>query len=308
MKFTLCLIIGLGISILQTTYVHAQELNCAVQVLAPQIQNSADKKIFQTLQQSIFEFVNNRKWTNDVVKQDERIECSIIITVTERSLNDFKGSIQVQARRPIYKSAYNSLLLNVLDKNLSFTYVEYQPLEFSETTNLSNLTSILSYYVYVILGTDYDSYALEGGSDYFQKAQTIVANAQSGNDRGWKSSEDDQNRYWIVENILNSTFKPLRDCMYQYHRLGFDIMVDELEAGRAIVLKSLLQLNKVHDRRPGTYSMQLFFLAKADEIVNLFTLAEPAEKTKLLELLNDIDPANTVKYNKITENVSPGNE
>jgi hypothetical protein len=280
----------------------AQELNCTVQVLSPQFQNSSDKKIFQTLQQSIFEFMNNRKWTNDVFQQQERIECSVVITVTEKpSADEFKASIQVQARRPVFKSSYNSLVLNVLDKDFAFKYIEYQPLEFSESSYISNLTSVLAYYAYIIIGTDYDSFSLEGGSPYFQKAQTIVSNAQTASDKGWKSFESSQNRYWIVENILNSTFKPMRECMYKYHRLGFDAMAEDVASGRAAVLQALLLLKAVHESKPSSYSMQLFFLAKADEVVNLFSLADPAEKTKVMELLNEIDPANTTKYNRIME-------
>jgi len=286
----------------------AQELNCSVQVLlqlqkgSAQQESSADKKILQTLQQSIFEFMNNRKWTNDVIQQDERIECSVVISVTDKGAADeFRGTIQVQARRPVYKASYNSLVLNVLDKNFAFKYIEYQPLEFSESTYLTNLTSVLAYYAYIIIGTDYDSFSMEGGSPYFQKAQTIVSNAQSTNESGWKSFEDNNNRYWIVENIQNFTFKPMRECMYKYHRLGFDAMADDLAAGRAAVLQSLLLLKKVHEIKPSSYSMQLFFLAKADEIVNLFSLAEPAERTKVMELLNEVDPANSAKYGKMTE-------
>ncbi len=287
---------------LLATSLFSQELNCAVQVISPQLQTSADKKIFQTLQQAIYEFMNNRKWTNDVFQQDERIECSIVITITEKpSIDQFKGSIQVQARRPIYKSSYNSLILNVLDKNLAFNYVEYQPLEFSESTFINNLTSMMSYYAYLIIGTDYDSYSLEGGSPYFQKAQTIVSNAQNAAEKGWKSFEDNQNRYWIVENMLNATFKPMRECMYKYHRLGFDAMSADLTSGRAAVLQSLEILKKVHEIKPTSYTMQLFFLAKSDEVVNLFTLAEPGEKTRVMELLNTIDPANNTKYNKINQ-------
>ena len=280
----------------------SQELNCSIQILAPQLQNPADKKILETLKASIYEFMNNRKWTNDVFKQEEKIECSILITISEKpSTDQFKGTMQVQVRRPIYKSSYNSLLMNVVDKNISFTYVEYQPLEFSESAFISNLTSLLAYYSYLIIATDYDSYSMEGGTPYYQKAQNIVSNAQSGADPGWKSSEDTRNRYWIVENLLNSTFQPMRECIYKYHRLGFDVMSDDLAGGRAVVSQSLLLLKKIHDSKPLSYNMQLFFLAKTDEIINLFKPAEPAEKTKVVELLNTIDPGNTTKYNKINE-------
>jgi hypothetical protein len=296
---------------LMPLHLFSQELNCSVQVLlqlqkaSAQQETSADKKILQTLQQSVFEFMNNRKWTNDVFQQDERIECSVVISITEKpSADEFVGTIQVQARRPIYKSSFNSLLLNVVDKKISFKYIEYQPLEFSENSFMSNLSSVLAYYSYLIIGADYDSFSLEGGSPYFQKAQTIVSNAQSASEKGWKSSEDNQNRYWIVENILNSTFKPMRECVYKYHRLGFDAMSEDVNGGRSVVLQSLELLRKVHEYKPSSYNMQLFFLAKADEIINLFSQADPAEKSKVVELLNEIDPANTIKYNKINQDVN----
>ena len=280
----------------------SQELNCSVQVLSVQPQNSTDKKISQTLQQSIFEFMNNRKWTNDVFQLDERIECTIIISITDKpSTEEFKCNMQIQARRPIYKSSYNSLILNILDKNISFKYVEYQPLEFSDNSFMSNLTSLLGYYAYMIIGTDYDSFSKEGGNPYFQKAQTIVSNAQNTSDKGWKSYEDNQNRYWIIENLLNATFKPLRECFYMYHKNGFDVMSEDLVGGRSKVLQSIQLLMKIHETKPGSYSLLLFFLAKADEIVNLYSLADAQEKTKVVELLKQIDPANNIKYNKITQ-------
>ena len=282
---------------------HSQELNCSVQVLSPAFQTSTDKKIFTTLQQQIYEFINNRKWTNDVFQQDERIECSLIFSITDKPSSDqYKGTLQVQVRRPIYKSSYNSLLVNILDKNLDFRYVEYQPMEYVENTFTSNLTSMLAYYANVIIGMDYDSFSLEGGTPYFQKAQTIVSNAQSTSEVGWKFNESSsQNRYWIVENLLNSTFKPLRECVYKYHRTGFDAMSQDLATGRAVVLSSLQLLKKVYDSKPNSYSLTLFFLAKADEIVNLFTPAELEEKTKVLALVNEIDPANNTKYSKINQ-------
>lgn len=280
----------------------SQELNCSVQVLSPQFQTTADKKIFETLQQSIFEFMNNRKWTNDVFQQDERIECSIVMTITEKpSIDIFKGNIQVQARRPVYKSSYNTLLFNYVDNDLSFHYIEYEPLEFVESAFTSNLTSLLAYYAYLVIGLDYDTFSLEGGTEFFQKAQTIVSNAQNASESGWKSFENTRNRYWIVENMLNSTFNALRECAYKYHRQGFDLMAEDAATGRANVLTALEVLQKVHENKPLSFNMQLFFLAKADEIVNLFSSAEPTEKTKVMALLNEIDPANASKYNKINQ-------
>ena len=256
----------------------AQELNCTVQILAPQLQNPADKKILETLKQSVFEFMNNRKWTNDVFKQEERIECSMVITISDKKTDNFSGTMLVQVRRPVYKSSYNSLIMNVLDKNVAFTYVEYQPLEFSESSFISNLTSVLAYYANMIIATDYDSFSMEGGTPYYQKAQNIVSNSQSAAEPGWKSSESStQNRYWLIENILNSTFKPMRECVYKYHRSGLDAMAEDVTSGRAAILQALLLLKKVHDMKPSSYNMQVFFLAKVDEVVNLFSQAEPAE-------------------------------
>jgi hypothetical protein len=281
----------------------SQELNCSIQVVSPQLNNTTDKRIFNTLQQSIYEFMNNRKWTNDVFQPDERIECSLVISVTERSgTDDFIATFQIQARRPIHKSSYKSIALNVVDKKQVFKYVEYQPIEFSDNVFASNLSSMLAYYAYIIIGNDYDTYSLEGGTPYYQKAQAIVMNAQNTSEPGWKAADDNHNRYWIVDNLLNSAYSPLRECIYNYHRLAFDAMAENTDAARAKVLSSLLLLKKVFDVKPGSYSLTLFFLAKSDEIVNLFSNAPMEEKNKVVELLGQIDPANTIKYNRIIEN------
>jgi hypothetical protein len=286
-----------------SSFVIAQELNCSVQVVSPALQASADKQILQTLQQAIYEFMNTKKWTNDVFAQDERIECSIVITVTSRPATDqFVATMQVQSRRPIFKTSYNSLLFNYNDQNVTFSYTQSQPFEYTDNTYTSNLTSILAFYAYYIIGLDYDSYSLEGGTPCFQKAQQVITNAQNSPEKGWKSFEDTRNRYWLVENILNNTFKPLRECIYKYHRLGFDVMSEDLNSGRTAVMQSLDLAKNVFDAKPGSFNMQIFFLSKADELVNLFSqLEQPSDKQKMVDLLNQIDPANTTKYNKILQ-------
>ncbi|MBI4946438.1 MAG: DUF4835 family protein [Bacteroidetes bacterium] len=282
--------------------ISAQELNCTVQVVAPALQASADKQILQTLQQTIYEFMNQKKWTNDVFAQDERIECSIVITVTSRpSSEQFVASLQVQSRRPIFKTSYNSLLFNYIDQNCFFNYTPSQPFEYNDNTYTSNLTSILSFYAYYIIGLDYDSYSLEGGTFYFQKAQQVVTNAQVSPEKGWQSSQDTRNRYWLSENILNNTFKPLRECIYKYHRLGFDVMAEDLNSGRTAVMQSMDLAKQVFDNKPNAFNLQMFFLAKADELVNLFSQLEPTDKQKMVDLLNQIDPGNTTKYNKTSQ-------
>lgn len=280
----------------------AQELNCAVQVLSPQIQGTTEKRIFETLQTSVFEFMNNTKWTKDVFQLDERIECSITITISEKlSVDEFRGTIQIQSRRPVFKSSYNSTLFNWSDNDFQFKYLEYQAMDFSETVHMSNLTSVLAYYAYVIIGLDYDSFALNGGTPFFQKAQTIVNNASNAPEKGWKGFEGTKNRYWLIENMMNPIFAPLRECMYVYHRTGLDVLVSDKDGARNTIAESIKLLQRVHRDRPGSFNLQLFFNAKSDELVNLFSISYPDEKSKVVNTLAEIDPANANKYQKILQ-------
>jgi hypothetical protein len=277
----------------------SQELNCKVQVLSQQIVGT-DKRVFEALQSAIFEFINNKKWTTDAFKNNERIDCSILINITERpAIDQFKGTFQIQARRPVFKSSYNTVLLNNNDNDFQFTYLENQPLEFTENTHLSNLTSVLAFYAYFVIGLDYDSFSLNGGTPYFQKALSVVNTAQSSSDIGWKAFDGNKNRYWLVNNMLDASFIPLRECMYKYHRLGLDIMTDNQEGGREAISESIEELKKVHEIKPLSFSVQVFFNAKADEIINIYSNATNDEKTKIITLLNEIDPTNSNKYQKI---------
>ena len=280
----------------------AQELNCKVQVLSQQIQGT-DKRVFTTLQTAIFEFMNNKKWTTDAFKLDERIDCSILINVTERpSTDQFIATIQVQSRRPVFKSSYNSVLLNYNDNDFQFSYLENQPLEFNENQFTTNLTSVLGFYAYMIIGMDYDTFSPDGGTNYLQKAQNVVNNAQSASESGWRAFESNKNRYWLITNMLDAPFINIRSCMYSYHRKGLDEMVTNKEGGRANLLEALESLRKVHQARPLSFAMQVFFNAKSDEIINIFSGAFADEKSKVMTLLNDIDPTNSNKYQKIMAN------
>lgn len=266
-----------------------------------QIQGS-DKSIFEAMQKAIFEFMNNRKWTNHVYKNAERIECSIFINITEQvSTNQFKATIQVQSSRTIYKTSYQSTLLNHLDKDFEFKFNEFDPLEYSENSFLNNLTSVLAYYANICIAMDYDSFSLLGGTKYLQKAQAIVGNAQGAQEPGWKAFEGERNRYWLVENFLHKNYAPLRECIYRYHRKGFDIMAENTNKGREEVYSSLLLLDRVYERKPGSFQLQVFFNAKSNEIVELFSEGLPKEKTGITNLLTKIDPNNLSKYNKIAE-------
>jgi thermostable 8-oxoguanine DNA glycosylase len=286
-----------------TAAITAQELNCQVQLLAPQIQGTTEKKVLETFRQAVYEFMNNTKWTKDQYKPEERIECSLIINVNDKVSNDeYDATLQVQSNRPIYKTSYKSLVFNYKDPDFRFKYIEFQPLEFSETTYLSGLTSILSFYAYMIIGIDYDTYSLEGGTPYFLKAQNMVSNAQNAAEKGWKAFENVKNRYWLVENTLNQTYKPLREFNYKYHRLGFDEMSKNVANARATILQTLNLLSKVYQEKPGSYFLQTLLFAKSDELISLFTQAQPDEKAKAYNILTEVDNPNSNKYQKITAN------
>ena len=277
----------------------SQELNCTVQVLSNQIQSS-DKRVFQTLRNAIYEFMNNRKWTNDVFSNEERIDCSVLLNITKwDKASDFSGTIQIQMRRTIYNSSYDSKLINLVDKNFHFNYIEHDPLEFSEGAYITNLTSILAFYAYIIIGLDYDSYSLLGGTPYIQKAQNIVTNALGSDEVGWNSFEGKKNRYYLADDLLNQMYRPLRHCYYSYHRLGLDKMSEDVNASRAAITEGLLALEEIHQRQQGSYLLQIFFDTKGDEIVNIYKEANDAEKTQMVRLLSKIDPGHTQKYVKI---------
>ena len=279
-----------------------QELNCSVTVNSTQI-SGTDKKVYETMQKAFFEYLNNTKWTNDIFKTEERIECSMLINITERpSVDQLVASMQLQIRRPIYKTSYSSNLLNYSDNDFTFKYVEFQPIVFAENTFTDNLSSMLAFYAYMIIGMDYDSFSPLGGQPYFVKAQTIVNNAQSASEKGWKSFDGDKNRYWFNENIMNANFKQIRQTVYKYHRLGLDVMSSKMEDGRKAIAESLQDLKITYDITPNSYLMHLFLNGKADEIVNIFTPAFPEQKAKLVSTLNLIDPGNSTKYGKILGN------
>ena len=281
--------------------IKAQELNCNVQINSSQVQGS-DKSVFDAMQKSIYEFVNAKKWTNNVYKNNERIECTFMLNITEQvSTNQFKATIQVQSRRPIFNTSYFSTTFNHIDKELDFKFNEFDPLDYTETAFTSNLTSVLAFYANIIIALDYDSFSKKGGTKYFQKAQAIVSTAQGAQQTGWKAFESDKNRYWIAENFLHNDYSDLRTCFYQYHRIGFDMMAKNVEVGRAGVLRSLKLLEPVFDRKPGNIQLQMFFNAKSNEIVDLFVEALSKEKNEVTNLLSKIDATNLSKYEKITK-------
>ena len=297
----------LSLAIIFSAYISlsAQELNCNVQIVTQQIQGT-NKKIFQTLQAAIYEFVNNRSWTNNVHSYSELIECNILINFTKQlSSDEFKGTIQVQSRRPVFNTTYNATMFNFVDNNFHIRYVEFEPLEFNETSHLSNLTSILAYYVYIIIGIDNDSFSFEGGTQYFEIAEAIVLNAQNTPQAGWKPYEGsgNKNRYWLIKNILDREYSPVRGFLYRYHRLGLDKLESSTNEARTEIIESLRLLQEVYRKKPDPYLflLQIIFDAKADEFVNIFSESFTDEKTRVLRILKEINPSNSRKYEKINK-------
>ena len=274
----------------------AQELNCTVKVIAPQIAN-VEASVFDSMEDGIREFMNGRRWTNDNYDFDELIECTMQITISEAiGTTRFSGSIQVQSNRPVYNSDYKTPMLLVIDGDFEFDWINGTSILFNPGQHRDNLSSTLAFYAYMILGMDYDSFGLEAGSDYFLKAQTIVANAQNSGGKGWRASQGKQNRYWLVENLLSQTFRPVRVCMYNYHRRGFDLLESDLEGARLNIADALIEMRSTNRIRPGSYNLQVFFLAKSDEIIKLFKPAPEAERVRLLPVLKQMDPGNISKY------------
>lgn len=290
------------LSFLSAQLLIGQELTCQVNVNAKQIEGS-EKVMFQDMQKAIFQLVNSRKWTNDEFESHERIECSILINLTERiGTNQFRGNIQVQASRPVFNTTYKTSILNVRDEDFLITFNQFEPLQYNESSSNTELVSILGFYIYMILGYNYDSFSLEGGTPNFQQAQRIVNFAQSSPEIGWKAFEDKNNRYWLVENALSARFKPLRKTYYQMHRQGFDILQQNIEKGRRTITQSLKDLKPIHNVAPSSYNLQVFFLAKKQEILNLYSEAESKDRLELAELLITIDPGNSNSYEKLRKN------
>jgi hypothetical protein len=289
------LVISLFISNAST----AQEINANVQVQAPQIAN-IDKRIFETMSTSIREFLNNTKWTNDQYKTQEKIECTFLITINKAISNsEFEGTIQVESNRPVYKSTYSTSVFNTNDKDLAFKYVENQPFEFNDNTFSNNLTSVVAFYAYMVLGYDYDSFSMNGGLPYFQKAQNVVNTAANSGSKGWKAVDDTKNRYWLVENMLNTAYKPMHEANYKYHIKGIDILQNNPEQARKNMTSAIELYRDVAKNFPTLFAMQQFFIAKRSEIINVYTQATDDEKTKIMELLGACDPANGNKYQVI---------
>lgn len=283
-----------------TNIVAAQELKCDIRINSSQVAGT-DKTVFENLQTAMYEFINNTKWTNINFKTNEKIECSIAITIKERDASSFTGELNMALRRPCYKATYTTPMLNYVDQKFTFEYTDGQPLDFSLNTHMSDLTSTLAFYVYMFLGLDFDSFSLNGGTPFFEAAQQIVNNAQSSSQPGWKAFDGNKNRYWMVENMTNNSYAPLHQFLYEYHRLGLDVMSEKPDEGRAAILKSLTYLQNVHTSYPTCFFLQLIVEAKRDEIINVFSQGSQQEKTQAAKIMKEIDPSKASNYDAILQ-------
>jgi hypothetical protein len=298
------------ILILGVLFAHAcsgQELQAKFSIVASKVSSGVDKKIFQTLQTAVSNFLNNRKWTNDNYQPQEKIKCSFLFTIDEYAGNNvFKGTLTVQAARPIYNTSYESPIINVQDPSVQFRYVEFQSLDYNENRiqgsdpMASNLTAILAYYVNIILGMDYDSFSPRGGDPYFQKALYVVNNAPEGGDIiGWKTFEGLRNRHKLIQGFTDSRFNLIHDAIYAYYRGGFDKFYENETDGRNSVLNALNYLNTVNTENPGSMVIQFFFQGKSNELIKMFSNAQTDAKTRAKDFLVKLDMTNASAYKEL---------
>jgi len=296
----LLLIVCLAVSLASA----GQELQSRVNIIANKVSSQVDRKIFQTLQGSLTNFINSCKWTSDVFGPSEKIQCSFLISIDQDLGNNvFKGKLTVQAARPVFNTTYDSPLINFQDDNVVFKYIEFQPVEFNENRVqgndplVANLTAIIAFYINIILGLDYDSYALRGGDLYFQRAWNIVNNAPGGRDiAGWKSFDGLRNRYWLAENMNNNRFALVHDAVYAYYRNGLDLFFENEEAGRAGMLNALNYLNTVNTENLNSMIVPFLFQGKANELVKVFSKGSPEQRSRARELLTKMDITNISLY------------
>ncbi|MDR1698608.1 MAG: DUF4835 family protein [Prevotellaceae bacterium] len=277
----------------------AQELNCRVSVNSSKLQGT-NTQVFETLEKALTEFMSERRWTEYQYTPEERIDCSIMITVDEMpNDNTFGASLQIQARRPVFGSTYMSPLINMQDENFKFVYNEFEPIEFNENTFGTNLSSVMAFYAYYIIGMYSDSFSKMGGTAVFRKAENIVTQAQSTTEDGWKAYEGKRNRYDIIQSIVDDRVRRFREFYYEYHRLGLDEMGGNMNNARAAILKSMEALREVNKLMPASLTLQMFFDAKNEEIVGIFSGGTPAEKTTVFALLKEVNIAQLSKYQEI---------
>ncbi|MCR9228979.1 MAG: DUF4835 family protein [Flavobacteriaceae bacterium] len=276
----------------------AQELNCSVTVNSDQV-GQTNQQIFRTLERSLNDFMNKTKWTSRTYRENERVNARMFITVTQYESDRFEANIQIQSTRPVFNTTYESPVFNYKDNSFNFQYQEFQPLVYNPNNFDSNLVGVISYYVYIILGLDADTFSLEGGNDFYRQAQNIVTQAQSSSYAGWSQETGDRSRFELVDNLLSNSFREYRIAMYNYHRKGLDILADNNSTGKQIIAGSLRLFETLISRRPNAFLIQTFFDAKSEEIQNIFSDGPKVDIVKLKETLNKVAPFYSSTWNEI---------
>ena len=299
LRIKILLIVTLGFSKLSIS----QIFNCEVQVIAPTLQNNpANEEIFSSLKNAMIEYINfGYNWTNDKFEQHEQIDVSFLLTLNSKSGNDFSGKLQITSQRPVFNSDYKSLIMSYIDKNVTFKYIRNSPIQYFEGQHVDNLADILAYYIYMILGYDYDSFSLEGGTPYFNKADQILSICQSASEPGWKAPDGDgsNNRFWLIQNALQPQFSSLRKTFYNYHISGLDQCYVNRDTCIKQITSSVNDLLEIHKSRPSSLNMQLFFNAKYEELIKIYLPTSPSERNKIYNLVSQLDPSRIKAYNKL---------
>ena len=302
MKKTLTTLLILLGCLLSASSLQSQELQCDVRVISNKVEGS-DKTIYQNLQNSLYEFINNTKFTEINFKQAEKIECSMLVDIKSRESDNFTAEINLALRRPVYKSNYSTPLFNYIDRKFYFEYTDGQTLDFNPNSFISNLTSTIGFYVYVFLGLDFDSFSPNGGDPFFEIAGTIASTAPQdpASENGW-SSTGRQNRYVLINEINNATYQPLRQFIYDYHRQGLDVMSEKQEQGREAILGAIMQLRSVYERNSMSYFLQLLVESKRDEIIQVFSQGNMKVRTEAANVMKAIDPSQSSRYDEMLQN------
>ena len=283
---------------------YAQVFNCNVYDISPAIQsNPAINEIKTSLKNAIIEYVNyGYTWTNDKFEKGEQIDVSFQLKLDTKQGDNFTGTLQITSQRPVFNSDYNTLLFNFLDEDVIFTYQRNSPIQYFEGQHVNNLADIFAFYIYIVLGYDYDSFSFEGGTPYFNKADQIVSICQNGSEPGWKAGDGDNNRFWLIQNLLQPQFASLRKSYYNYHIKGLDKCYQNREECMQSISSSINDLMEIHSSRPSSFNMQLFFNAKSEELIKIYQPSEQGLKLKMFNLLSQLDPQRIKDYNSLKSN------
>ena len=290
--------IFLIVLLLNISFFQGQDLNCEITIDARQT-GQENLQVFKSLENQLYEFINNNSWTGRSIRPNEKINCTMFLNITSMDNDSFNGTLQIQASRPVYNSSYLSPVYNFNDKNFNFRYQEYQNLNFNPNQFENNLVSIITFHIYIILGIDADSFALNGGTDYFEVAREILDYSQNQGYKGWASTDGLQSRYFLIDNILSPTYKEYREVMYSYHLRGLDKMANEPKMSKTILIEQINALNIMHRRRPNSFLMRVFFDTKSEEIFEIFKDGPKVSTSNMISILNRISPNHSEKWRNI---------